>query len=209
MKLYYKPGACSMSAHIVLNEIGAQFDLEKADTETGKTETGGDFRSINPKGYVPALATDEGEILTENPAILQFLADRAPQSGLAPAPGTIARVRLQEALNFISSELHKAFSPFFSGTEMDSARRKIAENRVGKQIAHIERDLEDGRAFLLGKEFSVADAYAFVVLNWSGFINLSLEAFPRTTAYVERLSVRPSVIRAMQSEGLIPQGQPA
>jgi glutathione S-transferase len=205
MKLHYKPGACSLASHIILNELGASFDLDKTDTDAGKTETGGDFRVISPNGYVPALITDDGEIITENPAVLLYLADRAPDAGLAPPNGTMARTRLQETLNFVSSELHKSFSPFFTGKELTDAQRQTAEAGVGRRAAHIERRLADGRAFLQGDTFTVADAYAFVVLNWAGFVGVSLAAHPKTQAYVARIAARPASIKAMIAEGLMEQ----
>ena len=209
MKLYYKPGACSMASHIALNEIGTAFDLDKTDTEAGKTESGEDFRNISPNGYVPALVTDGGDIITENPAVLQYLADQSPDAGLAPPNGTLERTRLQEALNFVSSELHKSFSPFFSGAELDREARQQAEAGVGRRVAHIERSLADDRAYLLGDTFTVADAYAFVVLNWAGFIGVSLDAWPKTQAYVARVAARPAAVKAMITEGLIKQEQVA
>lgn len=205
MKLHYKPGACSMASHIILNELGVSFELDKTDTDARKTEAGEDFRKISPNGYVPALITDNGDIITENPAVLQYLADQSPDAGLAPASGTLARTRLQEALNFLSSELHKSFGPFFSGVELDDAARKKAEAGVGRRAAHIERSLADGRAFLLGETFTVADAYAFVVLNWAGFVGVSLDAHPKTQAYVARIAARPASIKAMIAEGLMEQ----
>ena len=209
MKLYYKPGACSMASHIILNEIGTSFDLDKTDTEAGGTESGEDFRKISPNGYVPALVTDADDIITENPAILQYLADQAPDAELAPPNGTLERTRLQEALNFVSSELHKSFSPFFSGTELDGEARQQAEAGVGRRVAHIERSLADGRAYLLGDRFTVVDAYAFVVLNWAGFVGLSLDAWRKTQVYVARVAARPSAVKAMVTEGLIKQEQVA
>ena len=209
MKLHYKPGACSMASHIVLNELGISFDLDKTDTEAGKTEAGEDFRKISPNGYVPALVTDDGEIITENPAVLQYLADQKPDTGLAPPNGTLERTRLQEALNFVSSELHKSFSPFFSGAVLDGDARQQAEAGVGRRVAHIERILADGRAYLLGETFTVADAYAFVVLNWADFVGVSLDAWPKTKAYVTRVAVRPASVNAMITEGLIKQEQVA
>ncbi|MBV1868068.1 MAG: glutathione S-transferase C-terminal domain-containing protein [Marinosulfonomonas sp.] len=205
MKLHYKPGACSMASHIILNELGVPFELDKTDTDAGKTEAGGDFSKISPNGYVPALIADSGEIITENPAVLQYLADQSPDAGLAPPNGTLARTRLQEALNFISSELHKSFGPFFSGVELDNEARKKAEAGVGSCAAHVERSLADGRAFLLGDTFTVADAYAFVVLNWAGFVGVSLDAHPKTQAYVARIAARPASIKAMIAEGLMEQ----
>lgn len=209
MKLHYKPGACSMASHIILNEIGTSFELDKTDTEAGKTEAGEDFRKISPNGYVPALVTDGGEIITENPAVLQYLADQSPDAGLAPPNGTLERTRLQEALNFVSSELHKSFGPFFSGAELDADARQKAEAGVGRRAAHIEQTLADGRAFLLGDKFTVADAYAFVVLNWAGFVGVSLDAFPKTQAYIASIAARPAAVKAMVAEGLIEQEQVA
>ncbi|KAE9625086.1 glutathione binding-like protein [Parasedimentitalea maritima] len=205
MKLHYKPGACSMASHIILNELGTSFELDVTDTDAGKTEAGEDFRMISPNGYVPALITDDGEIITENPAVLQYLADQSPDAGLAPPNGTLERTRLQEALNFVSSELHKSFGPFFSGKELDDEERKKAEAGVGRRAAHIEQRLGDGRAFLLGDTFTVADAYAFVVLNWAGFVGVSLAAHPKTQAYVTRIAARPATIKAMVAEGLMEQ----
>jgi len=205
MKLHYKPGACSMASHIVLNELGLSFELDKTDTDAGTTEAGGDFLKISPNGYVPALVTDEGAVITENPAVLQYLADQSPEAGLAPANGTLERTRLQEALNFVSSELHKSFGPFFSGKELDGDARQKAEAGVARRAAYVEQSLSDGRTFLLGETFSVADAYAFVVLNWAGFVGVNLDAFPKTQAYVARIAVRPAAIKAMVAEGLMEQ----
>jgi glutathione S-transferase len=203
MKLYYKPGACSMATHIVLNELAQPFELEKVDTENGRTETGTDYREINPNGYVPSLQTDTGEIITENPAVLQYLGDMAPEANLVPANVTIERTRLHEILNFVSAELHKAYAPFFSGEELSPSARKRVETGLARRIEFIESKLSDGRLFLLGTEFTVADAYAFVVLNWSGFINFDLQLWPSVNDYVKRVSQRPSVIKAMTTEGLI------
>lgn len=205
MKLHYKPGACSMASHIILNELGMSFELDKTDTDAGKTEAGDNFLKISPNGYVPALITDEGEIITENPAVLQYLADQSPDAGLAPPNGTLARTRLQETLNFVSSELHKSFGPFFSGKDLVGEERQKAEAGVGRRVAYIEQRLADGRSFLLGETFSVADAYAFVVLNWAGFVGVSFSAYPKTQSYVARVAARPASIKTMVSEGLMEQ----
>ena len=203
MKLYYKPGACSLAAHIVLCEIGARFALEKVDTAAGRTESGEDFGRISPNGYVPALKIDSGQVITENPAVLQYLTDLVPDRQLAPPAGTIERVRLQEALNFISSGLHKSFGPFFSGRELSVDARASAEAQVARRVGHIEARLADGRSYLLGEDFSVADAYAFVVLNWAGFVGIDLGRWPSTQAYVARVRARPATVSAMVREGLV------
>lgn len=205
MKLFYKPGACSMASHIILNEVNASFDLDKTDTKALKTEAGDDFCKISPNGYVPALITNDGDIITENPAVLQYLADQYPEASLAPPNGTLARTRLQELLNFLSSELHTSFGPFFSGVELDDAAFEKAQAGVGRRAAHIERTLADDRAFLLGDTFTVADAYAFVVLNWAGVVGISLDAHPKTQAYIARIAARPASIKAMVAEGLMEQ----
>lgn len=203
MKLYYKPGACSLASHIVLNEIGASFDVVKADTAAGKTETGEDFAAISPNGYVPALQLANGDIITENAAILQFLADQHPDKRLAPPNGTMERVRLQELLSFLSSELHKCFSPFFSGKTFTPDEKAELERKLARRLAHVEHRLSDGRAFLLGEDFTVADAYAFTVLSWTNFIKFDLSPWPLTKEFAQRVRSRPSVRKAMIAEGLI------
>ncbi len=209
MKLYYKPGACSLASHIALIETGTPLALEQVDTQAGLTASGENFRSISRNGYVPALQLANGNIITENPAVLQFIADLKPEANLAPANGSFERVRLQELLNFISSELHKAFSPFFSGQELTEEERAAAETGVGKRIGYIEHRLADDREFLLGDDFTVADAYAFVVINWANFVGIDLAAWPKTGAFLERVQSRPAVIKAMTAEGLITEGQAA
>ncbi len=203
MKLYYSPGACSLATHIILNELDCRFELEKTDTRTSTTASGIDYKSVNPNGYVPALLTDDGEVITENPAILQYLADSAPEAGLAPPNGSFARVRLQELLNFLTAELHKAYGPFFSGEALSEEAASRAHANIARRVTHLEQRLADGRAHLLGADFSVADAYAFVVLNWSSAVNFDLDAFPKVAAYVERVGGRSSVVRSMVEEGLI------
>ena len=203
MRLYFKPGACSLSSRITLTELGLPFEAIQVDTEAGTTAAGGDYRAINPKGYVPALEIEPGTVITENPAILQYLADRAPEAGLAPAPGTIDRVRLQEWLNFTSSELHKAFGPWFSGRPLGGEDKARAEATLARRIGDVERGLADGRAFVLGERFTVADAYLFVVLNWTGFIGVDLTRWPKVAEYVARVASRPAVRRALAAEGLL------
>ncbi|WEZ85387.1 glutathione S-transferase C-terminal domain-containing protein (plasmid) [Rhizobium sp. 32-5/1] len=203
MLLYFKPGACSLSARIVLTELGLPFESVRVDTAAGTTIDGADYRAINPKGYVPALEIEPGIVLTENPAILQYLADLRPQAGLAPATGTLDRVRLQEWLNFTSSELHKAFGPWFSGRSFEESEQSRAEINLARRIDDVERGLSDGRGFILGETFTVADAYLFVVLNWTGFIGFDLARWPTVAAYVARVAMRPAVRAALIAEGLL------
>lgn len=203
MKLFFKPGACSMATHIAINEIGASYDLEKVDTATKKTESGADFLAINPDGYVPALQLATGDILTEGPAILQYVADQKPESLLAPANGTIERTRLQQHLNYVGTELHKSFGIFFSGKELTSDERDTAVQNVGKKFSHFESLFSDGRTFLLGDNFSVADAYLFVVTNWANFTGIDLSPWPKLGAFQGRVAARPAVQATLKAEGLI------
>ena len=202
MKLYYAPGACSLSPHISLREAGAAFDLERVDTRTRTTESGADYLAINPKGYVPALQLDDGEVLTECAAVVQFIADRHPAAGLAPANGSLERARLQEHLNFIASELHKAFTPLFDPSAPEAAKQ-AAPAAVARRLDHVEWLLADGRAYLLGERFSVADAYLFTVASWTGPTGIGLDRWPRLAAFVARVAARPAVQAAMQAEGLV------
>lgn len=202
MKLYYKPGACPMASHIALLEAGETFELEMVDTDTGRTEHGADYKAINPEGYVPALELDDGAILTEGPAILQFIADSHPQSGLAPAPGTLARARVQETLNWTGTELHKAFGPLFRNGASDAEKTR-ARAAVGRKFNHIEALLSDGRTWLVEDRFSIADAYLFVVANWANFKEISLADWPNLAAFVARAAERPTAQSAMRAEGLI------
>ena len=201
MKLYFSPGACSLSPHIALREAGIEFELERVDMTTRKTATGADFSAINPMGYVPALRLDDGEILTEGAAIVQYIADQLPEAGLAPAAGTLARARLQQHLNFVASELHKAFGPLFNANASVEAKRTAVAN-VGRRFDHVEGLLADGRAFLLGDRFSVADAYLFVVSNWAKPTGIGLERWPKLAAFLERVAGRDAVQAAMRAEGL-------
>ncbi|UWR59980.1 glutathione transferase GstA [Phaeobacter inhibens] len=202
MKLYYKPGACPLASHIVLQETGRPFEIEAVDTAAGRTEGGADYLAINPKGYVPALRLEDGSILTEGPAILQYIADSHPEAGLAPAAGTFARARMQEQLNWIGTELHKAFGPLFrEGTS--EAGQDEARVAVAGKFDLIETQLEDGREWLVADQFSVADAYLFVVSNWANFTGIDLARWPYLAAFVSRTAARPSAQAAMRAEGLI------
>jgi glutathione S-transferase len=201
MKLYFSPGACSLSPHIVLREAEMTFDLEQVDVRTKKTKNGGDFLQINPKGQVPTLALDDGDILTEGPAIVQYIADKAPATKLAPPAGTGARYHLQEWLNFITSELHKNFSPLFRPTTPDDYKPVARENLAGR-FAHVDKHLA-GRPYLMGDTFTVADAYLFVMTNWANGLKYDLAPWPHVVAFRERVLARPKVKEAMMAEGLI------
>ncbi len=200
MKLYIKPGACSLSPHIVLEESGLDYETESVDLKTKRTTSGGDFNQVNPKGYVPALLLDSGELLTEGPAIVQYIADQAPAKKLAPANGTIERYRLQSWLNFIGTELHKSCSPFFNPAAGD-AWKKIAGANLERRLAYIDEQLAD-KSYLLGEDFSVADAYLFTVLSWMPFIRLDLAKWPKLSAFVERVGARPAVQAVLKAEQL-------
>ena len=202
MKLYYKPGACSLASHILLEESDSTFELEKVDTDTKLTEHHADYLKINPKGYVPALELSDGVILTEGPAILQFLADKFSNDSLLPAATSLERARVIESLTYTSSELHKAFSPLFKSDATDDEKSR-AKSNVAKKFDFIEQQLADSREFIVGAHFSIADAYLFVVSNWSNFVGITLNSWPNLSNYMTRLSQRPSVQRAMKTEGLI------
>ena len=201
MKLYYAPGACSLASHITLREAGASFDLEMVDLKQKQTAGAADFAAINPKGYVPVLALADGQHLTEGAAILQFIADQHPKAELAPAAGTLERARLQEHLNYVASELHKAFSPLFNPASSE-AEKEAARTRVGQKLDLIEKTLGDGRSYLLGDRFSVADAYLFTVVNWTGPTGIGLDAWPHVAAFHRRVAAREAVQAALKAEGL-------
>lgn len=209
MKLYFKPGACSLATRIVLEELSVPYDAEEVNTREGRTASGNDFFRINPKGYVPALELHDGTVITENPAVLQYLAETHSQAGLAPPSGSIGRARLQQWLNFTSSELHKAFGPFFGDPAPVGEAADLAHAHLARRLGDVERELADGRSFVLGDEFSVADAYLFVVLNWSGLIGVELGRWPACAAFVARCAQRPAVQRALVKEGLIVEDVPA
>lgn len=202
MKLYYAPGVCSQSVHIALIEAGLAHTLEKVDLVSGTTETGADYARINPLGYVPALQLDDGEILLEAPAILQFVADLAPGSGLAPANGTLDRVRLQAQLNYTASELHKSFGPFFAPLKPEGAWRDQALAKLGRRFEALEARLADGRPYIMGDRFTVADAYTFVVVSWAKVVDLDLGPLPRVRDYIARIAGRPMVRQVLEREGL-------
>lgn len=199
MKLFYAPGACSLSPHIVACEAGLDLELCRVDLRSKKTESGADFTAVNPKGYVPALQLEGGEVLTEGPAIVQFLAEQRPQKKLAPEYGTLPHYRVLEWLNYISTEVHKSFVPlFWKGTEEEQERaRKI----LGKRFQYVEDSLTGD--YLLGEEFSVADAYLFTVYNWCRMVEVDTSGWPKLQAFAERMAARPGVQKAMREEGLI------
>jgi len=202
MKLYFSPGACSLSPNIVLREAGANFELVRVDLKAHKTEKGDDFTQINPKGYVPALQLDDGRVLTEGVAIVQYIADTFPNAKLAPIAGTFERAQLQEQLNFIATELHKAFSPLFSPDTSD-AGRAAAVKKIESRLDIFEKTFADGRQYLLGNDFSVADAYLFTISTWAGHMKIDLKKWPKVAAFVERVGGRPKVQEALKAEGLL------
>jgi glutathione S-transferase len=201
MKLYFAPGACSLSPHIVLREAGHQFELEQVNNAEKKTKSGKDYWTINPKGQVPTLELDNGERLTEGPVVVQYLADQKPGAGLLPPVGSLERYRVQEWLNFITSELHKTFGPIFRPTTPDAFKALSKEN-LGKRFDWLDKQLA-GRQYLMGDTFTVADAYLFTVLRWTSRIEVDLAKWPNLKAYFERVAARPKVQEAMKAEGLM------
>jgi glutathione S-transferase len=201
MKLFFSPGACSLSPHIVLREAGLDFELEKVNLGTKQTKTGANFRTINPKGYVPVLQLDDGQVLTEGSAIVQYLADRKPEAKLAPPWGTMERYRLQEWLNYIATELHKGFSPLFS-PRLPEEQKQATREALGARFDFVSKSLE-GKEYLLGATFSVADAYLFTILSWTEHAAIDLAKWPALQAYVARVAARPAVRAALKAEGLV------
>jgi glutathione S-transferase len=201
MKLYYSPGACSLSPHIVLREAGLPVELVKVDLAAKKLDDGGDYFAINPKGYVPAIVLPNGELLTEGPAIVQYIADQNLDSRLAPKSGTLERYRLQEWLNFISTEIHKGFSPLFK-KDASADWKASAIETLSKRLDVVASKLQ-GKSYLLGEQFTVADAYLFTVLNWSRGVKLDLSKWPVLVEYQKRIASRPKVQEALKAEGLI------
>jgi glutathione S-transferase len=200
MKLYYSRGACSLSPHIVLREAGLPFDLVAVDLKAKTFGDGGDFRAVNPKGYVPVLELDDGSRLTEGPAIVQYLADLAPAAGLAPANGSFERYRLQEWLNFISTEIHKQFSPLFDPTASDDVKTR-QRDKLAARFDWLQTALGDND-YLMGSGFTVADAYLYTVLNWSRAMGIDLARWPALKSYTARIGERPAVDAALKAEGL-------
>ena len=200
MKLYYSPGACSLSPHIALLEAGLAHNLAKVDLKAKKLEDGSDFLQVNPKGQVPTLQLDDGTILTEGPVIVQAIADKASGKNLAPANGTTERYRLQEWLNFLTSELHKNFSPLFAPVLTDETKQFFRDRLMGK-MKHIDNKLT-GNDYLMGSQFSVADGYLYTMLRWADAHKFDLAALTNLTAYKARVAARPQVQAALKSEGL-------
>ena len=201
MKLFYSTAACSLSPHIVAREAGIDIELIKVDIKTKKMADGGDYWLVNPKGYVPALQLDNGQLLTEGPVIVQYLADQKPASGLVPAAGTPERYRVQEWLNYITSELHKNFSPMFNPAA--SAEMKGAATAdLTKRFEYVGKHLE-GKQYLMGDNFSVADAYLFTVSNWGQFVGFDIGQWPALKAHHARVAARPKVQEALKAEGLV------
>lgn len=201
MKLYFAPGVCSLSPHIALREAGLPFDLVKVDLRAKKLSDGSDFYALNPKGYVPALQLDDGTMLTEGAAMVQYIADQAPASKLAPAAGTMDRYRLMEMLTYISSELHKSFSPLFKPNCPDEWKAVVRE-QIATRLKPLNEQLAK-QSFLMGETFTVADGYLFTILGWAGLVNVDLSAFPHLQAFTQRVAQRPHVHDAMVAEGLI------
>ena len=201
MKLFYTPGASSLFPHIVLCELGLPHELEKVDLRSHTTADGSDYFAINPKDYVPALKLDDGQLLTEGPAIVQYLADLKPEAGLLPPAGTLERARVQEWLTFIGTEIHKSFSPLFRPDASDDWKAAARAN-LDRRLAFVDQALV-GRDHLTGSQFSVADVYLFTVLSWDRYVQIDLATWPALAAFQARVATRPAVQAAMQSEGLL------
>jgi glutathione S-transferase len=199
MQLYFSPGACSLASHIVLREAGLPFDLKRADVRTKKLEDGSDYFAVNSKGAVPALRLDDGQVLTEGPAIMQYLADQKPDSKLVPKAGTLERYRVLEWLNFITSELHKGFTPLF--VSQDANVKEYATQNLHKRFDWLNGQLA-GKNYLTGENFTIADSYLFVVLNWSNFVGIDMSKWPALQAFSARVAARPKVQEALEAEGL-------
>ena len=200
MKLYYSPGACSLSPHIVLREAGLAFEPVLASTKSHKLQDGTDYYQINPLGYVPMLELDDGTRLREGPAIVQYVADQAPSKNLAPANGTLPRYRLQEWLTFIGTEIHKSFSPLFHPAMPDEAKN-IYRDRIASRLAFVDKELE-GKQYLMGEAFSAADAYLYTVTRWTKPMSIDISGYPNLVAFMARVEARPAVQEALKFEKL-------
>jgi glutathione S-transferase len=200
MKLYYLTGACSLASNIALRDAGLKFELVKVDRRTKKAADGLDFNEVNPKGYVPALTLDSGEVLTENVTVLQYIADRNPGAKLAPPAGTMERYRLMEWLSFINSEVHKGFSPLFREDAPEDTKQYVRKN-LAARFDYLQRALGT-KKFLMGEQYTVADAYLFTVLSWARHVEIDLGRWPQVKRYMEGIGARPNVVEALKSEGL-------
>jgi glutathione S-transferase len=200
MKLYYKTGACSLATRIVLEEVGASYQSEKVDLKTKKTDSGKDYKQINPKGSVPALELDNKEVLTEGAVIMQYIADQYPDKKLVPKNGTFERYRLQEWLNFIATDLHKGFSPLFNVAYNEDVKKEFRKNLTPKFDFLAERI--NGKTFVMGGQFTIADAYLFTILSWSEHVGIDLTKWPKIMGYYETIHNRPAVQTALKNDGM-------
>lgn len=198
MKLYFSPGACSLASHIVLRETGLPFELVRVDTGVHKLKDGSDYYAINPKGYVPAIQLDDGQLLTEGAALLQYLGDLAPAAGLIPKHGTLERFRANEWLTFISSEIHKGYSPLFNPNLKDDAK-VVLRAKLEKRLESVDAHLAE-HTYLMGDNFTVADAYLYTLLNWSQGVGIDLSKWQHLSEYRQRVADRPTVREALQNE---------
>jgi glutathione S-transferase len=200
MKLYYSPGACSQAPHIVAREAGLPIEIEKVDLRNRTTASGRPYLEVNPKGYVPALEVEDGTVMTEVSALIQYLADQVPNSDLLPSAGTAERYKVLEWIGFIATEIHKGFGPLWNPTTPDAVKQATKE-KLHQRFAHLDEELE-GQSYLTGERFTVADAYLFVVTNWSNHHGVSLADYPNLTAFMKRVAARPKVQEALRAEGL-------
>ncbi len=201
MKLYYSPGVCSLSPHIVLRETNTPFELVKTDIANKTVDGGGDFRAVNPNGYVPALALDDGTLLTEGPAIVQYIADKAGATAIAPANGTVERTKMQSWLNFVSTEIHKNFSPLFNA-QMPEDAKPIFRQKLADRFAFLDKHFASND-YLMGKAFTLPDAYLFTVLRWTAPMKIDLTPYANLRAFSQRVEARPAVQAALKAEGLL------
>jgi len=200
MKLYFAPGACSLAPHLALAEAGLPYDLEQVDLRAKKTKSGDDYRAVNPKGSVPAITLDDGQLLTEDAVILQWIADQKPDAKLAPAAGTMERYRLQEWLNWVATELHKGISPFFNPRASDEWKGILRE-RLAQQFEFLNSRMK--KPYLMGAQYTVADSYLYTILRWTGLQKIELDKWPDIPAYMERVQARPASQKVLKEEGLL------